>query len=466
MRKFLLGAAMLLLTLLAVGCGSSTHTGTGGNTGGGGTGGGGDNPDTPVTPVLPTSIGNKLYGVDLGPYLTGNPNNGDVVTEATLRSCVQLISVNFQSCRVFSTTAGLERFPAIAKEYGLRVAVGAWLSRDVSANEREITGLITLCQTGQVDVAIVGSETLLRNDLTDAQLIGYINRVRATGVTTTTADTWNALINHPAVLDACDEIWANFYPYWEGVAIENAFQQLQSDYDHLLTYTNGKRVVVSETGWPSAGDTNLLAVPSPSNQSSYFADFIAWARGRQLDYYIFEAFDEPWKVSEPGGVGQHWGLWDATMQLKSGCASGFLTNATNLTIPELDFPYTPIEDVPAEINDLGHLIGQQQRNVVTPGGSEWNPGFSSADQAQFEQSGRLAGIVSIVQASDAFTQAVPVLRGLSTETRDRVLAAYRRPIYPTWAMNGHIGSDGTTNAGYAVESEIANALADAVRDAL
>ncbi len=130
------------------------------------------------------------------------------------------------------------------------------------------------------------------------------------------------------------------------------------------------------------------------------------------------------------------------------------------------FTYTPINNVPQAVNDLGRRICQEQRNIVTPGGDVWAPGFSSADESAFNSSGKLATIVSNVKASQVFTAGVISIRTLSNSDQTRVFTSFSTPLYPTWGMNGHIGSDGTTNAGYAVERQIATALCDAVKAAL
>lgn len=406
--------------------------------------------------------------MSFGPYLTGNPDHGSTVSEANLRRYLQVIAANFKSCRTFGSTAGLERFPSIAKSLGLTVTASAWLSSDLAANEEQINALIEQCQSGKVDLAVVGSETLLRGNLSEAQLLGYIARVRATGVDVSTADTWNTLKSHPQIIAACDVVMANIYPFWEGSHIDQAMSRFQNNYNQIKAVAGGKEVIISETGWPSAGGANGSAVPSPTNAARYFADFVAWANHNHVEYYYFEMFDEPWKT-EPGLVGPHWGIWDSSMRLKPGFDRGF----NNPTLPPIDdgitgppFPYSPIPGVPDAVNDLGRMIGQAQRNVVTPGGTEFNPGFSSADQAQFEASDELANLVSAVENSTVFRNGVASIRTLSAETQQVVFDHYGTPIYPTWRMNGHIGPDGTTDAGYAVQLQIANAMVDAVKAAL
>ncbi len=130
------------------------------------------------------------------------------------------------------------------------------------------------------------------------------------------------------------------------------------------------------------------------------------------------------------------------------------------------FTYSPIAGVPQAVNDLGCLIDQEQRDVVTPGGDEANPGFSDADQQAFDGSGRLSQIVEAVTGSLIFAAGVAALGPLPTNEQSSVLASYAQPLFPTWAMNGVVSSAGTTAAGYAVEQTIATALANAVRNAL
>ena len=306
MKRYTAATALLLLLILA-GCSWGETTGA-------------FNP--PSGSSNPQQIGRKLSGICLGPYLTGNPNTGSQVSESDLRAYLDYVAANFTGCRMYGATSGLEKFPAIAKELGLKVAAGCWLSSDLNANENEVNSLIVSCQAGNVDVAVVGSEVLLRRDLTEDQLLGYITRVKATGAKVTTSDTWHTLVEHPRIIAACDEVWANIYPFWEGVSIDQAVARLQSDYDQIKAVAGDKEVIIAETGWPSSGDAHQAAMPSLQNEAEYFTNFVNWANAQNVGFYYFEMFDEPWKT-EPGLVGAHWGIWDSGMQLKPGCADGF-----------------------------------------------------------------------------------------------------------------------------------------------
>ncbi|MDV7400305.1 hypothetical protein RZS08_53315, partial [Arthrospira platensis SPKY1] len=115
---------------------------------------------------------------------------------------------------------------------GIQTMVGAWLSSDKEKNEEEIEGLIALAQKGLVDVAAVGNEVLYRKELTEAELIAYIDRVKEAipGIPVGYVDAYYEFSAHPALTEACDVILCNCYPFWEGTPFEYAFAHLQQMY--------------------------------------------------------------------------------------------------------------------------------------------------------------------------------------------------------------------------------------------
>jgi hypothetical protein len=201
----------------------------------------------------------------------------------------------------------------------------------------------------------VGSEVLLRGDLTSEKLVEYMDQVRQAvpNVPVATADTYAQLLTHPDIVEASDIVLVNYYPYWEGIALENAVPAIHDWHGQVVKAAKDKRVIVTETGWPSDGDTKGLAVPSPENAAFFFKNFISWARANGIEYYYFEAFDEPWKSQYEGPQGAHWGIWDRYGNLKSGMDAVFRgeTMADNWTQnaivdgpgePALEFTYVPV----------------------------------------------------------------------------------------------------------------------------
>jgi len=271
-----------------------------------------------------------IYGVDFSPYVNGqNPNNTPApqISAAQIQSRMAIVAPYVQWVRSFSSTNGLENIPAAARALGLHVAAGAWISSDTAQNTLEINNLIAAANAGLVDIAIVGSEAILRNDVTVSQLIAYMNQVRQAvpaSVKVTTADVYGTFLANPSLVAASDVVFANFYPYWEGTAIGNAACSLQQEYQQMQSAAGGKQVWISETGWPSAGDSVGAAVPSPASAALYALQVFTWAGANNIPLLYFEAFDENWKASTPEGPqGAHWGIFDANGDMKTGMDAYF-----------------------------------------------------------------------------------------------------------------------------------------------
>jgi exo-beta-1,3-glucanase (GH17 family) len=254
-----------------------------------------------------------LFGLNFSPYVDGqDPNEQPQISAAQIQARLEIVAPHTTWIRTFGSSNGLEQTPAIARSLGLKVAAGAWIGTNAMANDLEIANLISAAQAGHVDMAIVGSETLHRGQVSETQLIAYINQVRSAippGIPVTTADTYVALLAHPNVIGASDVIMANFYPFWQKLALVNGVCALDAAHTQLVAAAGGKQVLVSETGWPSGGNAQGAAIPTPANAAIYSSQFLSWAHANDVHYFYFAAFDETWKARYEGPVGAHWGLW-------------------------------------------------------------------------------------------------------------------------------------------------------------
>lgn len=181
--------------------------------------------------------------------------------------------------------------------------------------------LIDLANSGLIDVAVVGSEILFRGDFSPSVLIGFIEYARA-GITdpnipVTTSDTAMAWIENPALVEAVDIILVTIYPFFSNVPIEYAAAALAATYADVVAVADGRQVIISETGWPTAGSPEGVAVPSPENAARFFAEVNEWAVAEGVEVIFFSAFDEAWKREGVNlDIGMHWGHFyaDGTMK--------------------------------------------------------------------------------------------------------------------------------------------------------
>jgi exo-beta-1,3-glucanase (GH17 family) len=261
-----------------------------------------------------------LDGVSVAPWVDGqDPTTGVTTTHQQFWDRLQLIRDDAHKYRTYGVDGGLESAGWLLHLLGKESIIGAWMGPDRETNAIQLATLIRLAQAGDVDMAVVGSEVLHRGDLPADELIAALHEARAAtppSVPVTTADTWSMYLEHPELLAAVDVIYVNYYPYWSGVAIEDAMPTLASWHDEVVKYAGGKPIIVSETGWPSAGDVVGAAVPSEDNASRFFLEFVSWARANDVEFTYFSAMDEPWKASHEGPQGAHWGYRDKDGTLK------------------------------------------------------------------------------------------------------------------------------------------------------
>ena len=254
----------------------------------------------------------RMYGLCYSAYAPGQ-GAGDVLAPSQVRRRVALIAPHTRWLRSFACTEGHELIPAAAREHGLKTMVGAWISADRERNEREIHGLVTLAKAGLADIAVVGNEVLLRGELPEAELLGYIERVRAAvpeGVRVGCVDAYYLFLERPALTAACDLLLPNCYPFWEGADIAWAGHYLRRMHALVQAAGGEKPVVIAETGWPGKGGPVGSALPSAENAMRYFVEVQQWARREGVKLFYFASFDEPWKLAQEGEVGTRWGLWD------------------------------------------------------------------------------------------------------------------------------------------------------------
>lgn len=348
----------------------------------------------------------RLHGLDFSPYIDSDedPNHGDGgISPTELRERIERVAPYTRWLRTFGCSPDLRDTGRVAHELGLQVAMGAWLARDPVQNQNQVNCLIEEALADHVDIAIVGSEVLLRGDLSEADLLGFIEQVKSAlsgsgrTIPVTTADVYGVLLDHPAVLDAVDQVFVNYYPYWEGRSVDQAVAYVHVLHQRVQEAAPSKPVVVSEAGWPSCGNVIGDAVPSPSNAAFHFLNFVSWARSEDVQFFYFEAFDEGWKAAREGPQGRCWGLWRADGGLKEGMQAVF----DGEVLPD-NWSHPPSEE---PILDFPSLPGTLTTNLST----FLVTGATDPDNV-VRVSGAALPATAIDEAGD-FALAVPLLQG-------------------------------------------------------
>ena len=316
----------------------------------------------------------RRLAVNVGFYTDGSAP-GSPLSEDLIIKQLAAVSDFADTVRIYGSAGELEKAYPIARDMGFFVIGTAWLSGDETADRAELDALISHCNDGLVRAACVGSETLLRGDLTVQELIDDIRYVRERltddSIPVTTAESIGFLLQEPALRAACDILMPNCYPYWSGVSIDGAAEDFARSIASLQAKAGGKEIVVSETGWPTAGQSVGQADAGESEASRYFEEIRAWSIASGIPVLWFDAADEPWKASSEGASGAHWGFLTKDFQLKEGYAeTEFFRSLAQIVRGDLN------GDGFVDIHDaallLQHSIFAEDYPVSYPGSLDFN----------------------------------------------------------------------------------------------
>jgi len=259
----------------------------------------------------------KVHGICFSLYEDAQ-QPGDFVSDEQIERRLKILKPYTNWIRTFSSTDEHARIAQIAVDMGFKTLVGAWLSDDLKSNDNEIEGLLELASKGLVNIAAVGNEVIYRKELAENELISYINHVKENinNIPVGYVDAYYEFRDRPNITNACDVILANCYPFWEGCASEYSLLYMKDMFQEATKAANGKKVIITETGWPSAGSDLWGAHPSYKNFLQYFINTQLWSKNNNIDIFYFSSFDESWKVDSEGDVGAYWGLWDKNEERK------------------------------------------------------------------------------------------------------------------------------------------------------
>ncbi|KAL2024249.1 hypothetical protein VTK56DRAFT_9405 [Thermocarpiscus australiensis] len=223
----------------------------------------------------------------------------------------------------------------------VKIWLGVWQDNNATTNARQFGQMWDILdQYGDsyFKGIIVANEILFRQQMTITSLGALLEEVRANlarrglslpVATSDLGDLWTS-----ALAAQSDAIMANIHPFFAGTPAAQAADWTMYFWGNKTSSFLKKDKsmnIISETGWPSQGGTGCgndwetdcpqKAVAGIDEMNRFMEDWVCRALEDGTEYFWFEAFDEPWKVTfdTPGKEWEdHWGLLDVNRNLKSG----------------------------------------------------------------------------------------------------------------------------------------------------
>lgn len=266
-------------------------------------------------------------------YLTKSPNSivyspyendGTCKSYSTVLSDLKLIaSKGIQELRVYGNDCNyLTTVLPISKTLGLVVNQGFWISSaGVDSIDSAVEDLIEYVTSGAASYSwevfsyfTVGNEAIISNYCTVSELISKISEVKSKLTTAgysgkvTTSEPPVSFENNPELCtdSEIDFVGINPHSYFDAdVSAAQAGSFVQGQIAITKQYCGSKDIVVTETGYPNAGNQNGLNIPSAENQllalQSIF-DVVG------TDVTILTTFDDYWKNPGEYNIEQHFGM--------------------------------------------------------------------------------------------------------------------------------------------------------------
>lgn len=188
-----------------------------------------------------------------------------------------------------------------AKSVGVQLFLGIWDLSQVQAEAQKIIAAIN----GDWDVVhtvSVGNELVNNGQASPASVIAAIKQarqiLRAAGYKgpVVTVDTFIAAEANPELCEASDYCAVNAHAFFDStISAPQAGNWLLKTVASLKSKTS-KNVVITESGWPTQGNPNGLAVPGLSQQKAALDSIKQAFASNPGDLILFSAFNDPWKT--------------------------------------------------------------------------------------------------------------------------------------------------------------------------
>ncbi|KAM9905443.1 hypothetical protein OXX79_002150 [Metschnikowia pulcherrima] len=251
-------------------------------------------------------------GISYSPYT----KDGQCKTASQVKSDIEMLS-GHTLIRLYSVDcSGIENVVA-AMSSSQKLFLGIW---DITAVDTDLPSMAQQVLTGNrgwsaVHTVAIGNEVVNSARGTAAQVASAVSSARSwfksnapdyTGYIVT-VDTLAATMADSSLCDISDYLAVNCHPYFSGIEASTSGTWLKQQIDSLQSFCGGsKQILVTESGWPTQGNTEGQAVPSVANQLLAVKG-LGTVLGDQV--LMFTTFNDYWKAPGPWNVEQHWGIY-------------------------------------------------------------------------------------------------------------------------------------------------------------
>ena len=225
-----------------------------------------------------------------------------------------LKSQGFGLARSYDIGCDVGGFVTAAKNNGMQVIVGINLINNVQGDVNKLISMIGT-NWGPVHTVNIGNEIVNNGGSADA-VAGAVNQgralLRSAGYqgSVVAVDTFNQHLSFPAICAASDYCAANAHAFFDPqTSAPNAGEWVKNAHDQIKSIANGKKVVITESGWAKQGATEGASVPGKAQQDQAVSSLKQAFSGNPDELYLFQAYDATYKTAGSRGVETSFGIF-------------------------------------------------------------------------------------------------------------------------------------------------------------
>ncbi|EDO16510.1 hypothetical protein Kpol_513p26 [Vanderwaltozyma polyspora DSM 70294] len=251
-------------------------------------------------------------GISYSPY----SNSGGCKSLSEIKSDLSILS-NYDVIRIYGVDCDQVANLLQAKASSQKLFLGIYYMDQIQAGVETIQAAVSSYGSwDDIYTVSIGNELVNAGEATPSQIKQYIDTGRSAltsaGYTgpVVSVDTFVAVINNPDLCNYSDYIAVNAHAYFDyNTAAADAGTWLATQIDNVYKACgSSKNVLITESGWPSKGDTYGAAIPSKANQETAIAAIKEKCGSQTL---LFTAYNDYWKSPGQYGVEQYWGIYSS-----------------------------------------------------------------------------------------------------------------------------------------------------------
>lgn len=264
------------------------------------------------TSTSSSSFGAGAKGISYSPYT----NSGGCKSQSEVASDLEALQ-DFSIIRLYGVDCSQVENVLQAKGTNQKLFLGIYYMDQIAEGVATISSAVSSYGSwDDIYTISIGNELVNSGSATVSQVGSYVSTGRtaltAAGYTgkVVAVDTFIAVINNPGLCEFSDYMAVNAHAYFDYYTVaEDAGSWVLKQIQNVYSACDGKKnVLISESGWPSQGDTYGVAVPSKANQELAIASI---KESCGTDTFLFSAYNDYWKNPGIHKVEQYWGIFSS-----------------------------------------------------------------------------------------------------------------------------------------------------------